>query len=145
MWLVLWAGLVTAASLGLGAVLRLAGAHSGGAGETLTPVAFDPKKLPKIGRIRRDGRVAILHDEKGYFALNLSCPHLGCRPEWNLQEDRFLCPCHGSAFAYDGALLKGPATKGLTAIALQQDSRGWYVANPSRVVKANTRLKPEAD
>ena len=145
MWLVLWAGLVTAAGLGLGAVLRLAGAHSGGSGEVQGPVAFDPQKLPRPGQIRRDGRVALLRDAGGFFALNLVCPHLGCRPEWALQADRFLCPCHGSAFAYDGALLKGPAAKGLTHIALERDSRGWYVAYPSRPVSASVRTKPGAD
>lgn len=140
----LWAGLVAAASLGLGAVLRLAGAHSGGGEASQAPAAFDPQNLPKPGQIRRQGQVALLRDQRGYFALNLACPHLGCRPEWNLQAEKFLCPCHGSAFAYDGTLLKGPANKGLTAIALERDSRGWYVAYPGRPVGANLRLKPEA-
>jgi nitrite reductase/ring-hydroxylating ferredoxin subunit len=145
MWLLLWAGLVAAASLGLGAVLRLAGANSGASGQDAAPVAFDPKSLPQAGQIRRQGRVALLRDAGGFFALELSCPHLGCRPEWNLAEERFLCPCHGSAFTYDGALLKGPAGKGLAAIALERDSRGWLNADPGRPVPSATRLKPEAD
>ncbi|MBU1349327.1 Rieske 2Fe-2S domain-containing protein [Patescibacteria group bacterium] len=144
MWLVLWAGLVAAASLGLGAVLRLAGAHSGGGGQAGGPVAFDPQSLPRPGQIRRQGRVALLRDAGGFFALELSCPHLGCRPEWNLAEERFLCPCHGSAFTYDGALLKGPANKGLANIDLERDSRGWLVAHPGRPVASAVRLSPEA-
>jgi nitrite reductase/ring-hydroxylating ferredoxin subunit len=144
MWLVLWGGLVVAASLGLGAVLRLAGAHSGGGGQAAKPVAFDPQSLPQPGQIRREGRVALLRDAGGFFALDLTCPHLGCRPAWNLAEERFLCPCHGSAFAYDGALLKGPAGKGLGAISLERDSRGWLVADPGRPVPSATRLKPKA-
>ncbi len=145
MWLLLWAGLVAAASLGLGAVLRLAGAHSGGSGQAEGPVAFDLQSLPRPGQIRREGRVVLLRDAGGFLALSLSCPHLGCRPEWNLVEESFLCPCHGSAFAYDGALLKGPATKGLATISLERDSRGWLVAHPGRPVAADVRLKPEAD
>lgn len=144
MWLVLWAGLVAAASLGLGAALRLAGAHSGGGGRAAAPAEFDSRNLPQAGQIRRQGRVALLRDAGGFFALELTCPHLGCRPEWNLAEERFLCPCHGSAFAYDGALLKGPAGKGLAAIALERDSRGWLKAEPGRPVPSSTRLKPES-
>jgi len=143
MWLVLWAGLVAAASLGLGAVLRLAGAHSGVGEQASGPVAFDPQSLPQPGQVRREGRVALNRDSGGFFALNLSCPHLGCRPAWDAAEGRFLCPCHGSAFAYDGTLLKGPANKNLAAIALERDSRGWLVAHPGRPVAPGLRLKPE--
>ena len=38
------------------------------------------------------------------------CPHLGCALKWNSQEHSWDCPCHGSRFAVDGALLENPAT-----------------------------------
>lgn len=41
------------------------------------------------------------------------CPHLGCALKWNKQERSWDCPCHGSRFASDGALLNNPATDGL--------------------------------
>lgn len=37
------------------------------------------------------------------------CPHLGCALKWNPQEHSWDCPCHGSRFAEDGALLDNPA------------------------------------
>lgn len=143
MWLLMWASLVAAASFGLGSLLRLTGAQSGGGGDAASPVAFDPQNLPLTGQLRRLDRVALLRDGGGFFALELRCPHLGCRPEWNLAENLFVCPCHGSAFSYEGVLRKGPANKNLASIALERDSRGWLVAHPNRPVASGVRLNPE--
>lgn len=41
------------------------------------------------------------------------CPHLGCRLVWNPYEKSWDCPCHGSRFAKDGALIDNPAQRGL--------------------------------
>ncbi|MGI6262033.1 MAG: FAD-dependent oxidoreductase [Acutalibacteraceae bacterium] len=41
------------------------------------------------------------------------CPHLGCALKWNRQERSWDCPCHGSRFTEDGALIDNPATGGL--------------------------------
>lgn len=138
-WFLLWAGLVAAAGLALGAALRLISAGSGAA--SAGTVAFDPQKLPLPGQVLAQGKVALLRDQAGLFALSLTCPHLGCRPEWSPVQGRFLCPCHGSAFAYDGALLKGPAQQGLGQLALERDARGWLLADPQRPAPAGARLK----
>lgn len=37
------------------------------------------------------------------------CPHLGCALKYNAQEHTWDCPCHGSRFTEDGAVLDGPA------------------------------------
>ena len=41
------------------------------------------------------------------------CPHLGCRLVWNPYEKSWDCPCHGSRFAEDGALIDNPAQRKL--------------------------------
>lgn len=41
------------------------------------------------------------------------CPHMGCALKWNGAERTWDCPCHGSRFGPDGALLDDPATGGL--------------------------------
>lgn len=38
------------------------------------------------------------------------CPHLGCALKWNKAEHTWDCPCHGSRFGKDGALIDNPAT-----------------------------------
>ena len=38
-----------------------------------------------------------------------NCPHMGCRLEWNPEEESYDCPCHGSRFSREGRLIDGPA------------------------------------
>lgn len=37
------------------------------------------------------------------------CPHMGCSMKWNKAEHTWDCPCHGSRFSRDGAVLNNPA------------------------------------
>ncbi len=41
------------------------------------------------------------------------CPHMGCALKYNVREHSWDCPCHGSRFDKDGALLDNPATGNL--------------------------------
>jgi Rieske Fe-S protein len=45
-------------------------------------------------------------------AVLASCTHQGCQPE--PVGDRLVCPCHGSEFTFEGAVLQGPAERPLT-------------------------------
>ena len=38
------------------------------------------------------------------------CPHMGCALKYNRAEHSWDCPCHGSRFTEDGALIDNPAT-----------------------------------
>ena len=38
------------------------------------------------------------------------CPHMGCALKYNAAEHSWDCPCHGSRFGQDGALIDNPAT-----------------------------------
>ncbi|MGE2732060.1 FAD-dependent oxidoreductase [Mycolicibacterium vaccae] len=46
--------------------------------------------------------------------LSPICPHLGGVVSWNDADQAWECPLHGSRFGPDGALLEGPATRGLS-------------------------------
>lgn len=62
-------------------------------------------------------KVALYKDENGrVHALDPVCPHAKCIVAWNSAEKSWDCPCHGSRFACNGALLTGPARVGLTQI-----------------------------
>ena len=50
------------------------------------------------------------------------CTHLGCHVHWNSTEQCWDCPCHGSHFAPDGAVLNGPAIYPLEPSSLKPAS-----------------------
>ena len=133
-----WTGLVAGLGLGLGAALRLAGAGSGP--RTRPRLDLGPARELRPGQMASREDVALLRDERGLYALSLVCPHLGCRPVWRADEGRFLCPCHGSAFAPDGRRLMGPAPRGLAGLWVELDSQGHAWVDPNRGAEASRRL-----
>lgn len=61
-----------------------------------------------------DGEWATYVDEDGTpHEVSPSCTHMGCLVAFNRVEREWECPCHGSRFALDGAVLQGPATRPL--------------------------------
>lgn len=58
-------------------------------------------------------RVWIVREDKGFYCFWARCTHLGCTPNWFLDQFRFKCPCHGSNFNPDGDVIAGPAPKPL--------------------------------
>lgn len=65
--------------------------------------------------IRRDGeRVAVYKDDDGELhGVSAVCTHLQCLVEFNDGDKTWDCPCHGSRFGTDGAVLQGPAKQPL--------------------------------
>ena len=60
------------------------------------------------------GRTAAYRDDDGtVHAVSARCTHLGCVVGWNAAERSWDCPCHGSRFDVDGAVLQGPAVRDL--------------------------------
>ena len=53
--------------------------------------------------------------EELYYAVELRCPHLGCRLEWNPDDKSWDCQCHGSRFDVQGRCLTEPAQTDLPA------------------------------
>jgi glycine/D-amino acid oxidase-like deaminating enzyme/nitrite reductase/ring-hydroxylating ferredoxin subunit len=64
------------------------------------------------GRIvELDGqKLAVYRDDRGAVTRRSAiCTHLGCVVDWNDAERTWDCPCHGSRFKPDGAVISGPA------------------------------------
>lgn len=52
-------------------------------------------------------------DDGGFLALSRRCPHLGCTLPWLEEEQRFVCPCHSSAFDIRGEVVSSPAPRAM--------------------------------
>lgn len=73
-------------------------------------------------------------DEIGARAIYTICTHLGCIYDWKPNENRFICPCHGSTFERTGTFVKGPAPRNLDRFVIRAyDAGGALVAetNPA--------------
>jgi glycine/D-amino acid oxidase-like deaminating enzyme/nitrite reductase/ring-hydroxylating ferredoxin subunit len=70
------------------------------------------------GAVEVDGHsVGGYRDPAGRLhAVSLVCSHLGCRVNWNAADASWDCPCHGSRFDVDGAVLDGPAVTPLLTL-----------------------------
>jgi glycine/D-amino acid oxidase-like deaminating enzyme/nitrite reductase/ring-hydroxylating ferredoxin subunit len=81
---------------------------------------------PGKGAIVRYGlkKVAAYRDENGALhARSAACTHLGCHLHWNSFERCWDCPCHGSQFGINGAVLNGPAIHPLEEIEVAPEQR----------------------
>ena len=80
---------------------------------------------------------ALFRDGDGVYAISIVCTHLGCivKPT----EQGFECPCHGSAFAADGTVVRGPAPRPLSWIKVSA-AGGTVVVDEGATVAAGTRV-----
>jgi glycine/D-amino acid oxidase-like deaminating enzyme/nitrite reductase/ring-hydroxylating ferredoxin subunit len=117
-----WASLFSPHRLSLRGAPRLARLNAKAAlefvGDRLRPAEVSgPADIPRgQARVLRDGleQTGVYRDEQGgLHAVSMRCTHLGCLVRFNGAETSWDCPCHGSRFDVDGAVLEGPATKPL--------------------------------
>lgn len=96
-------------------------------GDRLAPP--EVASLRDIGRdegktVRVKGeRLAVYRDGGGSLhAVSSVCTHLGCLVKFNHAERTWDCPCHGSRFGVDGAVITGPATEPLSKREVEDES-----------------------
>jgi len=58
----------------------------------------------------------------GFMMFSSICPHLGCKPLWQSDIEKFACPCHGSQFTKYGEHVAGPAPRGLDPLPIEEKS-----------------------
>jgi nitrite reductase/ring-hydroxylating ferredoxin subunit len=69
-----------------------------------------------------DAPAILGRDSNGLYAMTITCTHQGCdvAPSGSTLE----CPCHGSKFDSNGAVLQGPAAAPLVHFAVAVDASG---------------------
>ena len=73
--------------------------------------------------LRDEERIAVYRDPQGALhAVSAVCTHMGCLVRFNDAERTWDCPCHGSRYSIDGAVLEGPAVHALAPRVVVDDA-----------------------
>lgn len=132
-------------ALGIGGIAAAGSAFA--AVRSLVPnVLYEPSKKVKAGlpefipdgvTLVKEARAYVFKKSSGgktqFYCMSAICTHLGCIVQYVGKEEAelaptsasaakprigFSCPCHGSQFSVDGAIVAGPAPKNLPWLAL---------------------------
>ena len=95
-------------------------------------LSVSESEVPVHGALVLPGdRVAIVNDGASYFALDLTCTHLGCTVKGTAEG--FACPCHGSRFTSGGEVVMGPAPRPLGRLGVTREAGMIRVSREARV------------
>jgi cytochrome b6-f complex iron-sulfur subunit len=90
------------------------GVFSAGPVESFPPGSVTPFEAGRFYLVRmQDG---------GFMAVYRRCTHLGCAVPYDAAAGRFVCPCHGSAFELDGAVVNPPAPRPLDLFTIRVEN-----------------------
>jgi len=86
-----------------------------------------------------EGKFYLVHTDDGVEALYWKCVHLGCTVPWISGQQRFICPCHGSVYDYNGSRISGPAPRAMDAFPVTVNDNGSVTVNtdPNGVIVRN--------
>ncbi len=127
-YLVLGAGAMAVGNVGLAAWTQLRSINEG---SPRPIIALDEIAVGDtyLFRYPTDADPAILLrvSEVDVVAFSQKCTHLGCVVYYQVDEDRWHCPCHEGNFdATTGAVLSGPPTRPLGKIDVEiRDGEVW--------------------
>jgi Rieske Fe-S protein len=128
-YLVLGAGTMAAANVGIAAWTQLRSINTG---EPRAIVARDDVAVgdPYLFRYPGDDDPAVLLrlDDDAVVAFSQKCTHLGCVVYFEPDEDRWHCPCHEGNFeSATGDVISGPPTRplGRIDVEIRDDGQIW--------------------
>jgi cytochrome b6-f complex iron-sulfur subunit len=114
-------------------------------------VLFEPPSIFRVGLPEdypinsvtyfADQLTYLVRVTQGFYAESAICQHLGCITQWHPEEDLIECPCHGSRYQKDGAIVRGPTTRPLPHFAMRLMPDGTLLIDKSAVVPATQILK----
>jgi cytochrome b6-f complex iron-sulfur subunit len=136
--------------LGLGSLGIAAAGTVAFAYQYLEPnVLYEPSPVVNLGKPERYGLnsvmldvnsgIYIIHSQEGFFSLSAVCTHLGCLTTWQPEINMITCPCHGSKFSQDGAIVTGPAPKPLPWL------KTWLNDDGDLLVDRATKVVPQKE
>ena len=105
----------------------------GDAGKTTVYVrAYDPQKDTKV-----EGQ-----DPLPYVAISTRCAHLGCPVRYIQASQKFVCPCHGGVYGYEGEVEGGPPVRPLDRFYTKVENRRVLVGKRFSLNSQLERFSP---
>ena len=114
-------------------------------------VLFEPPTSFRVGNpdeypvnsvtLIADQQVYIVRVQSGFIAVSAICTHLGCITQWRQDLNLIACPCHGSKFQRDGAVVNGPAPRPLPHYALRLMPDGELLVDKLEIVPQSQVLR----
>ena len=99
-----------------------------------SPGDYLPNSLTYI----ETAQVWLGRDALGFYALDAHCTHLGCLIKHD--SEKFACPCHGSAFQENGAVINGPTARPLRYLLVELNGYNHLLINRTKIVDPQERL-----
>ena len=88
-----------------------------------------------------DQQVYVVRLQEGFVAVSAICTHLGCITQWKPDLDLIACPCHGSRFKKDGAVVNGPAPRPLPHYGIRLLASGELLVDKLDIVPQSQILR----
>jgi Rieske Fe-S protein len=111
-------------------------------------VAAGNVKDVSVGALSLVGTEPVMlgRDSGGLYAMTITCTHQGCdvEPFGSGSSATVRCPCHGSQFDRNGAVIHGPASSPLVHFAVSVDASGNITVHGGSEVGANVRTAVSA-
>ena len=105
----------------------------GDAGKTTVYVrGYDPERDTKV-----EGQ-----DPLPYVAISTRCAHLGCPVRYIQASQKFVCPCHGGVYGFEGQVEGGPPVRPLDRFYTRVDDGRVRSASASRSTRARALPAP---
>ena len=104
------------------------------------PETYVPKVISIVPGAGEAGKATIYvrktdpeRDEKNadqpYVAISTRCAHLGCPVRYVTASQRFICPCHGGVYGFQGEVTGGPPVRPLDRFYTKAE-RGRVLVGP---------------
>jgi menaquinol-cytochrome c reductase iron-sulfur subunit len=79
----------------------------------IAPEIGDPGKTTVYVRRFDQGRDNARNEDQPYVAISTRCAHLGCPVRYVQASQKFICPCHGGVYDFEGKVEGGPPVRPL--------------------------------
>jgi Rieske Fe-S protein len=86
-------------------------------------------------------RIFLCRDDRGIYAVDAACTHLGCDVKFVDPTSGFRCDCHGATFDFNGEKETAPAPKPMTHYLVCATTSGTLVVDTEQPVPATVRYK----